>query len=156
MKGTLNDFAMIIIINLVVALFVALFFVPAIIERNGLNRRQESKGYPYYRRIIKWNKFYSYYIVFTQKQKWIYLTLFVLAFGIPLSLLPRELGHSRYSYGNKEKPELKWYEVLYNKTIGSDFYQDKLREPLEKVTGGTLRLFHLSNHPVHFRRMTQM
>lgn len=140
-KGTLNDFATIIIINLVVALFVALFFVPAIIERNGLNRRQERKGYPYYRRIIKWNKFYSYYIVFTQKQKWIYLTLFVLAFGIPLSLLPRELGRFRYSYGNKEKPELKWYEVLYNNTIGSGFYQDKLREPLEKVTGGTLRLF---------------
>ena len=32
-KGTLNDFATIIIINLCVALFVALFFVPAIIDR---------------------------------------------------------------------------------------------------------------------------
>lgn len=149
-KGTLNDFATIIIINLVVALFVALFFVPAIIERNGLDRRQERKGYPYYRRIIKWNKFYSYYIVFTQKQKWIYLTLFVLAFGIPLSLLPRELGRSHYFYGNKGKPELKWYEVLYNKTIGSEFYQDKLREPLEKVTGGTLRLFSSIQSPRTF------
>lgn len=149
-KGTLNDFATIIIINLVVALFVALFFVPAIIERNGLDRRQERKGYPYYRRIIKWNKFYSYYIVFTQKQKWIYLTLFVLAFGIPLSLLPRELGRSHYFYGNKGKPELKWYEVLYNKTIGSEFYQDKLRKPLEKVTGGTLRLFSSIQSPRTF------
>lgn len=140
-KGTLNDFAIIIIINLIVALFVALFFVPAIIDRNGLDRRQGKKRYHRCRRIIKWNKFYNAYITFTQKRKWVYFTLFVLAFGIPLNLLPRELGRSYYSYGNKERPQLKWYEVLYNMTIGSDFYQDKLREPLEKVAGGTLRLF---------------
>lgn len=140
-KGTLNDFATIIIINLVVALFVALFFVPAIIDRNGLNRRQEKKFYARCRKIIKWNKFYGYYITFTQKQKWIYVTFFVLAFGIPFNLLPRELGRSYYYYANKEKPELKWYEVFYNKTIGSEFYQNTLREPLEKMTGGTLRLF---------------
>ena len=143
-KGTLNDFATIIIINLTVALFVALFFVPAIIDRNGLNRRQEKKHYRRCRRIIKWNKFYSRYITFTQKQKWIYITILVLLFGIPLNQLPRELGRHHYFYNNKankEKPELKWYEVAYNKTIGSNFYQNKLRQPLEKVTGGTLRLF---------------
>lgn len=141
-KGTLNDFATIIIINLIVSLFVALFFVPAIIDRNGLDRRQEKKYYPRCRRIIKWNKFYIRYITFTQKQKWIYILLLVLAFGIPFNLLPRELGRSYYySNDNKGRPELKWYEVLYNKTIGSDFYQNTLRQPLEKVTGGTLHLF---------------
>ena len=35
----------------------------------------------------------------------------------------------------------KWYEEVYNKTIGSHFYQSTLREPLEKMVGGTLRLF---------------
>lgn len=140
-KGTLNDFATIIIINLVVALFVALFFVPAIIDRNGLNRRQEKKHYRRCRGIITWNKFYSRYITFTQKRKWIYITIFVLAFGIPLNLLPQALDRSYYSYGNKEKTGPKWYEVAYNKTIGSEFYQNKLRQPLEKLTGGTLRLF---------------
>lgn len=140
-RGTLNDFATIIIINLVVALFVALFFVPAIIDRNGLNRRQEKRDYRRCHRIIKWNKFYNYYITFTQKHKWIYITILVLLFGIPLNQLPRELGRSHYFYGNKEKPELKWYEVVYNKTIGSELYQNKLRQPLEKVTGGTLHLF---------------
>ena len=34
-----------------------------------------------------------------------------------------------------------WYEDLYNKTIGSNFCQGTLRQPLEKVFGGTLRLF---------------
>lgn len=65
----------------------------------------------------------------------------MLAFGIPLNLLPQKLDQPYYLYGNKGKPELKWYEVLYNKTIGSEFYQNKLRQPLEKITGGTLHLF---------------
>ena len=108
-KGTLDDFATIIIINLCVALFVALVFVPAIIDRNGLNRRQEKKHYRRCRRIIKWNKFYNGYITFTQKRKWIYITILVLAFGIPLNLLPQKLDQPYYLYGNKGKPELKWY-----------------------------------------------
>lgn len=131
-KGTLNDFATIIIINLCVALFVALFFVPAIIDRNGLNRRQEKKHYRRCRRIIKWNKFYNGYITFTQKRKWIYITILVLAFGIPLNLLPQKLDQPYYLYGNKGKPELKWYEVLYNKTIGSEFYQNNCASRLRR------------------------
>lgn len=42
-KGALNHFSTIIIINLIVALFVALFFVPAIIDHNGLCCRQTKK-----------------------------------------------------------------------------------------------------------------
>lgn len=84
----------------------SLVFVPAIIDRNGLNRRQEKKHYRRCRRIIKWNKFYNGYITFTQKRKWIYITILVLAFGIPLNLLPQKLDQPYYLYGNKGKPEL--------------------------------------------------
>ncbi|MCQ4875354.1 efflux RND transporter permease subunit [Butyricimonas paravirosa] len=139
-KGALNHFSTIIIINLVVALFVALFFVPAIIDRNGFCRRQAKKSYCRLKRTVRWSRFYSRYIVFTQKRKWIYITVFVLAFGIPIHLLPAKLGKSDY-YRTGEKQEPKWYEDVYNKTIGSNFYQGTLRQPLEKVVGGTLRLF---------------
>lgn len=139
-KGALNHFSAIIIINLVIALFVALFFVPAITDRVGLNRRQERKRYARLRRNVKWSRFYTRYITFTQKRKWIYITVFVLAFGIPLHLLPAKLGKSDY-YRTAERPEAKWYETVYNKTIGSNFYQGTLRRPLEKALGGTLRLF---------------
>lgn len=140
-KGALNHFSVVIIINLVVALFVALFFVPALIDRNGLCRRQAKKSYCRLKRTVKWNRFYSRYITFTQKRKWIYITIFVLAFGIPIHLLPAKLGKSDYYYRIAERPEAKWYEDVYNKTIGSNFYQGTLREPLEKFFGGTLRLF---------------
>ena len=140
-KGALNHFSTIIIINLVVALFVALFFVPAIIDRNGFCRRQARKSFCRLKRMVRWSRFYSRYIVFTQKRKWIYITIFVLAFGIPIHLLPAKWGKSDYYYRTGEKQEAKWYEEVYNKTIGSNFYQGTLRQPLEKMVGGTLRLF---------------
>lgn len=139
-KGALNYFSAIIIINLTVALFVALFFVPALIDRVGLYRRQTKTRYGRLKRTVKWGRFYSRYIVFTQKRKWIYITLFILAFGIPVHLLPARLGKSDY-YRTSGNAETKWYEEVYNKTIGSHFYQSTLREPLEKMVGGTLRLF---------------
>ncbi|MEG1905117.1 MAG: efflux RND transporter permease subunit [Bacteroidales bacterium] len=140
-KGALNHFSAIIIINLIVALFVSLFFVPAIIDRNGLCRHHTKKSLDRLKRTVRWSRFYTRYICFTQKRKWIYITIFVLAFGIPLHLLPAKLGKSDYYYRTAEKLEVKWYEEIYNKTIGSPFYQGTLRKPLETALGGTLRLF---------------
>ena len=113
-KGALNHFSTIIIINLVVALFVALFFVPAIIDHSELCCRQMKKSCKRLKRIVSWSRFYTRYITFTQKRKWIYITIFVLAFGIPVHLLPSKLGKSDYYYRMEEKQEMAWYEDLYN------------------------------------------
>ena len=72
-KGALNHFSTIIIINLVVALFVALFFVPAIIDHSELCCRQMKKSCKRLKRIVSWSRFYTRYITFTQKRKWIYI-----------------------------------------------------------------------------------
>lgn len=141
-RGALNHFSSIIIINLVVSLFVALFFVPAIIDRNGLACRKVKKSWHHLKKMAQWNRFYSRYILFTQKKKWIYITVFIFAFGIPFHLLPGRLGKADYLYRQAgEIEETKWYENLYNKTVGSTFYQGTLKEPLEKIFGGSLRLF---------------
>ena len=72
-----------------------------------------------------WTHFYSRYIAFTQKRKWIYIILVVMAFGIPFHALPT-----------------KWEDhEVYNATLGSDFFQLKCKETLSKVFGGTMRLF---------------
>ena len=104
-KGALNHFSTIIIINLVVALFVALFFVPAIIDHSELCCRQMKKSCKRLKRIVSWSRFYTRYITFTQKRKWIYITIFVLAFGIPVHLLPSKLGKSDYYYRMEEKQD---------------------------------------------------
>ncbi len=140
-KGALNHFSAIIIINLSVALVVALFFVPALIDRSGLDKKMTGKKSGRLRMIARWNRFYETYILFTQKHKWIYFTIFVLAFGLPVHLLPAKWGQRDFYYREERQKEPAWYEKLYNNTVGSDFYQSTLRSPLEKIAGGTLRLF---------------
>lgn len=154
-KSTLNDFAAIIIVNLVVALLVALLFVPALIERIQLQRHQLTKSRKYYRRVAGWTAFYTRYISFTQKHKWVYVLLLIWAFGLPVQWLPERVGYSWYEYLVKGRPEQAWYVELYNSTIGGEWYQHQLRPSLEKWLGGTLRLFAKNQSPRMFANEKQ-
>ena len=138
-KDELNDFSLIIIINLTVALFISLFFVPAIIDKYNYNSKESRRKISSRRKIVGFSRKYFKYIRFTQKRKWIYITIFILSFGIPVHLLPDRLGDR--NWWDRSKPVLKWYEEVYNNTIGSSFYQSTLKKPLEYSLGGTLRLF---------------
>ena len=120
----LYDFAWIIIINLSVALLVAYAFTPALIEQ--MKYRSYQQGH--IRRktlVVGWTRFYTRYVAFVQKRKWIYIILVVMAFGIPFHALP---------------PKWEGHDV-YNATLGSDFFQLKCKETMSKVFGGTMRLF---------------
>ena len=142
LQHDLRDFALIVIINLSVALAVAYFFVPALIE--SLHYESRQKGHIRHERfLLWWKRSYTRYVGFVQKRRWIYIILLVMAFGIPFHLLPAKWGDSNpYSWnvdGNEE--EEKWYATLYNSTLGSTFFQQTCKEPLSKVFGGAMRLF---------------
>ena len=64
----------------------------------------------------------------------------MLAFGIPLNLLPQKLDQPYYLYGNKGKPELKWYECYTIRQSAANFIKTNCASR-EKITGGTLHLF---------------
>ncbi|MFR9502734.1 MAG: efflux RND transporter permease subunit [Rikenellaceae bacterium] len=149
-KENLTDFAAVIIINLSVSLVVSLLFVPALIERMGMRPQAKNRGGS--RRVVRWSRFYSKYITFVQRRKWIYITVMILAFGVPLHLLPTELNKTERG---QEKREDKWYETLYNKSIGSPLYQQTLKEPMEKALGGSLRLFSTTLDSRTFSRREQ-
>lgn len=135
----LYDFSWIIIINLTVALLVALFFVPALVTQFGYSSRMPVRQVSRSLRLVKWSRFYNRYIGFTQKHKWIYYVLLILAFGIPIHALPDHWGKEQVYY--QEKAPETWYEKAYNATFGSRFFQQKLKEPLSLALGGTMRLF---------------
>ncbi|MFR9502672.1 MAG: efflux RND transporter permease subunit [Rikenellaceae bacterium] len=135
-KESLTDFATVIIINLSVSLIVSLFFVPALIERMKMTPQKRSRGGS--RRVAKWSRLYARYISFTQRRKWIYIVLMILAFGLPVHLLPTSVNQTPRGQAERED---RWYEALYNKSIGSPTYQQNLREPIEYALGGALRLF---------------
>lgn len=130
----LYDFSWIIIINLTVALVVALLFVPALVSQSGYSSRMAIRQAGHFHGAMAWTRFYRRYIAFTQRRKWIYCVLLILAFGIPFHALP-----NRWDDGDKE--ETPWYGKAYNATFGSRFFQNELKEPLSKMLGGTIRLF---------------
>lgn len=150
-KNDLYDFAAIVIVNLMVALLISLLFVPALITKYSLSNKETRKSIGWRRRIVKISRFYIRYITFTQKREWIYILAFILAFGIPIHMLPSRIGETR-NWMEEKKIEPQWYHKIYNSTIGSSLFQSNLKKPLEYSLGGTLRLFSSSLSSRSFSR----
>lgn len=125
------DFAIVIAVNIGVSLLVSLYFVPALMDKIRLEKKYTRFSIRRKRRVVKFNKFYSLVVFWMCKPKfkWAFIVLFILGFGLPLHLLPKEL--------KTEKFGAKWY----NNTLGSEWYNTELRPILEKALGGSLRLF---------------
>ena len=141
LRDNLWDFALVVIINLALSLLVALLLVPALIEQTGYVRKVRHDNMHAVKFKVWWNRFYRRYLWLTSRYHWVYYTVLVLAFGLPLFALPPEI-HTRENHLYEDSDEGDaWYARLYNATIGSDFYQTKLSEPLSKYLGGTMRLF---------------
>jgi multidrug efflux pump subunit AcrB len=133
-KLKLGGFASVFAVSLGVSLFIALFLVPALTHLMKL-----SKGKRIWARrrelLIFWFHFLGRsWSVFRLRNKWIALLL-ILVFGIPVFMLPDEAGT------DLSEEEQHWYHHWYNKTIGSDFYANKLKKVVDVSLGGTLRLF---------------
>ena len=136
----LQDFAAVVIVNLGVSLIVSLFFVPSLIEKIGLVRnrpfRLSRRFRPRLPRCLSgrrpavyFTRFYERMICLLRRRRWAVWTVLVLAFGLPVFLLPEKVeGDSRWAG---------WY----NKTLGSSTYKEDVKPIVDKALGGTLRLF---------------
>lgn len=142
----LQDFAAVVIINLGVSLLVSLFFVPSLIDKIGQRRRKKAAltkrgGRMENMRFFVWlrskmrrvpvylSHFYGWLIRILCRWRVAVCLLLLLAFGLPVFLLP-----------DKVKGDGKWAET-YNKTLGTATYRDKVKPIVDKALGGTLRLF---------------
>lgn len=124
----LQDFAAVVIINLMVSLFVALLFVPALIEQVGLKKKQRKRKRQK-RLIVYFTRFYGGMIRLFSRRKWIAFTFLILLFGTPIFLLPEKI--------EKETP----FAERYNEIMGSSVVKEKIRPVVDKALGGTWRLF---------------
>ena len=142
----LQDFAAVVIINLGVSLLVALFFVPSLIDKIGLKRRKKTSLSKLGRRMgsmrsfmwirskmrrvpVYFSRFYGWLIRILCRWRVAVCILLLLAFGLPVFLLPEKM-----------KGDDKWAEA-YNKTLGTSTYKEKVKPVVDKALGGTLRLF---------------
>lgn len=153
-KANLVDFAMVIIINQSVSLLTALFVIPALMEKLGLDKhnlqlkaqnlkslssspekniRDSAKkrtGLKQKRRyIIRFTILYRTVYLFLRKWRAIVIVIFILGFGLPIYMLP-----------DKWEGE-KWYNKAYNITLGNEWYKMNAKPWVDKTFGGTLRLF---------------
>lgn len=125
----LIDFALVVIINLVVSLFCALFFVPAIMYRMNFHNHKKNIRKKAKKRILKLNRTYAAILRFSVRRKWITVSAVILLFGLPFFMLPKQI--------DTDSPLAK----LYNKTIGNETFYEEVKPWIDKITGGVLRLF---------------
>lgn len=143
----LQDFAAVVIINLAVSLFVALFFVPSLIDKIGLEKKKrKKKGATRFlgavlpqrlcprptwvkRLAVYFTRFYQGLIYYLCRFRVMACLLLLLGFGLPVFMLPEKI-----------EGEGKWAEY-YNKVFDNSTYKDKVRPVVNKALGGSLRLF---------------
>jgi multidrug efflux pump subunit AcrB len=139
-KVTLSDFAAVVIINLSVSLAVALFFIPSLLEKIRLAPRFSAMVIRRKRRIVRLSKRYLKSIDFIIKYRAAFIIAAILIFGLPVFYLPDSLPKS--SSNQPQDEEMTKLQRLYNKTLGNRKYVQDIKPVVNKVLGGTFRLFN--------------
>lgn len=130
-RANLWDFALVIAINLGVSLLVALYLVPALMEKSRLGLNPTNISYKRTRLQVRFIKLYGRFLSGIRRPslKWLLLLVFILGFGVPLHLAPSKIEGEGF-----------WAQT-YNISLGNDWFNQTLRPELEKYLGGSLRLF---------------
>lgn len=130
----LRDFALTIIINLLVSLPIAFFLIPALLALFPIkNRSKRQHSFKSMRRIAKWSIAYQKQLKYMIKYRLLIILSCLWVFGLPFFLLPERINNERL------------FSNFYNKTFGSEFYNSTLRENINQILGGSLYLFINSN-----------
>jgi multidrug efflux pump subunit AcrB len=129
-KVNLIDFAWVIIINLTVSLFIALFLIPALLEKVKIETKKPKKW-----SLKLQNKFYQIYYKLSKTlihYKKLAIIVVIFVFGIPVFLLPQKIITKEETLFSK----------LYNTTLGNEWYRENIRPHLDSYLGGSFRLFN--------------
>lgn len=125
-RQNLDDFGLIICLALAASLLVAIGFSPAVSSLVGFSTASNKKAFTKKSSLILQRLSLKRSLQLGVRFRKPTILLFVIGFGLPIFLLPN-----------------KWEgQGWYNKTIGSDFYQENLKDPTNKWLGGSLRLFY--------------
>ena len=139
-KVNLADFAAVVIINLTVSLAVALFFIPSLLEKIKLTPKYNALIIARKRRIVKFSKSYLKSINFIIRYRTAFIVVAILIFGLPVFYIPDSLPKNRTSKFKDE--DLTDFQKYFNKTLGNKKYVQDIKPVVNKVLGGTFRLFN--------------
>ena len=140
----LVDFSLVIVINLVVSLFVALLFVPALLEKFPLGRSMTVSSVRRRRFTVRFSRLYGRFIAWGRRRRWIFVAALLWGFGLPTFLLPDRIEE-------EDGKPLPWPARWYNGVMGSGFVTAH-RQTLDKVLGSSLNLFRTATGRYNYFR----
>lgn len=124
-KFNLMAFAKVMIINLSVSLLIAWSLIPAL--RHYLESKEHKRRINLKKMRIWVAAWAIYHAILRQilRLRSLIMIATILTFGLPVFMLPNRI------------PEWGWY----NKTLGTDWYIEEVKPIVNRVLGGTFRLF---------------
>ena len=127
----LTDFTYVMLITLLASLPVALFFVPAFLEKVKVKTKTVSRSKNYRKiKIILWlKKAYFILLSFLLRFRKTAFLLAILCFGLPIFLIPDKIDKEQFG------------SEIYNNISKNEWFQENGRPFINKWLGGTLRLF---------------
>jgi len=153
----LQDFAWVMMINLAVSLAVALWLIPALHPRQPTHQPTSRPLMPWLRkRLSTISPLILHGRAGRLKKSWnrihkpLLITIAILGFGLPVFYLPDkwESEALKQYYGPQEEaPALPWYMQAYNRTLGNRYYVQNIKPWVNKLLGGSLRLFVQETYP---------
>lgn len=131
LKLSLMDFSTVLIVNMLVSMLVSLFIVPALIELTQSRKLPSKTSQKRMRFIVRLRHAQTASIRFIRRHNRLSTAFLILLFGIPTFLMPDKI----------EAEEENVWAKTYNKVFGSETYLQTIRPWVDKILGGTLRLF---------------
>jgi multidrug efflux pump subunit AcrB len=130
----LVDFAIVMLVNLSISLAVALLLVPALMDQLPISSSNTTTFIRRKKRVVQITKVYGRFLSFAMHRRWAFMILVVWAFGLPTFLLPDKL--------EVEKDiEAVWYQTMYNKTLGNQFFTSSVKPWVNRIFGGSWYYF---------------
>ena len=143
-KINLIDFVGVIIINLFLSLLISYLFVPALMEYMPVRTENAGMSVRRKRRTVKRGQAYSAYIDWGIRHRWVYILVFIIAFGVPLCLIPDPLP-------DKDKSEATLYRRLIDKVSAWSPYASRKTE-IDRFFSSSFGLFYKSLNRSDFYR----
>ncbi|MBO6172734.1 MAG: efflux RND transporter permease subunit [Bacteroidales bacterium] len=146
-KANLVDFIWVIVINLCLSLLISYLFIPSLMEYIHVKAGDRSGSVRRKRRTVRRNRMYSRYIGWGVRHRWVYIVLFIAAFGLPFCALPKALSE-------KEKATASRARKAVDKLVTWKPYESN-RVKIDKYTGSSFALFYGALDRFNFYRQPQ-
>ena len=146
-KANLVDFIWVIVINLCLSLLISYLFIPSLMEYIPVKVEDRSGSVRRKRRTVRRNRMYSRYIGWGVRHRWVYIVLFIAAFGLPFCALPKPLSE-------KEKATASRARKALDKFVTWKPYESN-RVKIDKYTGSSFALFYGALDRFNFYRQPQ-